>query len=61
MIKNLKIILLFISIFFITSCSDTIKIKKFKNEVPKWYLKNKNWWQPLLNKKGVGERIGTKV
>ena len=23
-----------------------------------WYLDNQNWWQPLLNRKGVGERLG---
>jgi uncharacterized lipoprotein YajG len=41
MIKKLQLIVLTVSILFITSCSDTVKIKKFKNEVPKWYLKNK--------------------
>ena len=24
-----------------------------------WYLKNEAWWRPLLERKGVGERLGT--
>jgi dTDP-glucose 4,6-dehydratase len=29
----------------------------------RWYLDNETWWRPLLNRKGVGERLGgiTKV
>jgi dTDP-glucose 4,6-dehydratase len=27
----------------------------------RWYLENQNWWQPLLDRKGVGERLGTKI
>jgi dTDP-glucose 4,6-dehydratase len=23
-----------------------------------WYLKNEDWWLPLLNRKGVGQRLG---
>ena len=26
-----------------------------------WYLANSDWWQPLLERKGVGERLGTKA
>ena len=25
-----------------------------------WYLDNEEWWQPLLNRAGVGQRLGTK-
>jgi dTDP-glucose 4,6-dehydratase len=25
-----------------------------------WYLDNENWWRPLLNRTGVGQRLGTK-
>ena len=25
----------------------------------RWYLENENWWSPLLERKGVGERLGT--
>lgn len=25
-----------------------------------WYLNNENWWRPLQNRSGVGERLGTK-
>lgn len=24
-----------------------------------WYLENENWWWPLLERKGVGQRLGT--
>ena len=24
----------------------------------KWYLENEEWWQPLLARAGVGERLG---
>ncbi|QBF34258.1 dTDP-glucose 4,6-dehydratase [Thalassococcus sp. S3] len=24
-----------------------------------WYLANEDWWQPLLNRQGVGQRLGT--
>ena len=24
----------------------------------KWYLENRNWWEPLLKRSGVGERLG---
>ena len=23
-----------------------------------WYLDNEAWWRPLLNREGVGERLG---
>ena len=26
----------------------------------RWYLDNESWWQPLLNRTGVGQRLGTK-
>ena len=26
-----------------------------------WYLENRDWWQALLDRKGVGERLGTKA
>ena len=26
-----------------------------------WYLANADWWQPLLNRDGVGTRLGTKA
>ena len=25
-----------------------------------WYLDNESWWKPLLNRTGVGQRLGTK-
>ena len=24
-----------------------------------WYLANRDWWQPLLAREGVGKRLGT--
>lgn len=26
-----------------------------------WYLKNENWWRPLMAREGVGDRLGRKV
>ncbi len=26
-----------------------------------WYLANEDWWRPLLNRQGVGQRLGTKA
>lgn len=26
-----------------------------------WYLDNEDWWRPLLERKGVGQRLGTKA
>ena len=26
-----------------------------------WYLENEAWWKPLLERKGVGERLGTRA
>ncbi|MBP1804940.1 dTDP-glucose 4,6-dehydratase [Rubellimicrobium aerolatum] len=26
-----------------------------------WYLRNEDWWRPLLARQGVGQRLGTKV
>ena len=25
-----------------------------------WYLDNENWWRPLLDRSGVGQRLGVK-
>jgi dTDP-glucose 4,6-dehydratase len=27
----------------------------------RWYLDNEAWWRPLLNRSGVGSRLGVKV
>mgnify|MGYP003630006486 FL=1 len=27
----------------------------------RWYLENEDWWRPLLDRKGVGHRLGTKA
>ena len=27
----------------------------------RWYLENEDWWRPLLDRKGVGNRLGTKA
>ncbi len=27
----------------------------------RWYLENEDWWRPLLNRQGVGARLGTKA
>ena len=27
----------------------------------RWYLENQDWWEPMLDIKGIGERLGTKI
>ena len=31
------------------------------NQTVCWYLENENWWRPLLDRSGVGKRLGLKV
>ena len=65
--------LFFLYIFFLTSCSTSdYKIKKFKNNIPKWYItekKEKNYFYgkatadsqsiELANRKATGLAIGS--
>lgn len=37
----------------------SVTVEEGLERTVQWYLDNQNWWQPLLNRKGVGERLGT--
>lgn len=38
----------------------SVTIAEGLDRTVKWYLKNENWWKPLLSRQGVGERLGTR-
>ncbi|MDC3067840.1 dTDP-glucose 4,6-dehydratase [Paracoccaceae bacterium] len=40
--------------------SPSIKFEEGLEKTVMWYLDNENWWRPLLNREGVGNRLGTK-
>ena len=37
------------------------EINKGLEKTVRWYINNKNWWQPLIKMKGTSERLGLKV
>ena len=36
----------------------TVTVEEGLERTVKWYLDNQDWWQPLLSRNGVGERLG---
>ena len=36
----------------------SVKLEEGLEKTVRWYLSNEDWWKPLLNRKGVGERLG---
>lgn len=38
----------------------SVTIEEGLEKTVQWYLDNENWWKPLQNRTGVGERMGTK-
>jgi dTDP-glucose 4,6-dehydratase len=38
----------------------SVTIEEGLEKTVQWYLDNESWWQPLLNRTGVGQRLGTK-
>ena len=38
----------------------SVAVEEGLEKTVQWYLDNENWWKPLLNRIGVGERLGTK-
>ena len=38
----------------------TVTLEQNLEKTVQWYLDNQDWWQPLLNLPGVGQRQGTK-
>lgn len=39
----------------------SVTIEKGLETTVQWYLENEDWWRPLLKRKGVGQRLGTKA
>ena len=38
----------------------SVTIEEGLEKTVKWYLNNENWWKPLLQRSGVGKRMGIK-
>ena len=36
----------------------SVTVEEGLEKTVRWYLSNEDWWKPLLNRKGVGERLG---
>jgi dTDP-glucose 4,6-dehydratase len=37
----------------------TVTVEQGMEKTVQWYLENENWWRPLLERAGVGHRLGT--
>jgi len=37
----------------------SVTLEEGVEQTVRWYLKNENWWRPLLARPGVGHRLGT--
>ena len=38
----------------------SVTVEQGLEKTVQWYLDNEDWWKPLQNRSGVGERLGTK-
>jgi len=38
----------------------SVSVEEGLEKTVQWYLDNEDWWKPLQNRTGVGERLGTK-
>ena len=38
----------------------SVTVEEGLEKTVQWYLDNEDWWHPLLNRTGVGQRLGTK-
>ena len=38
----------------------SLTVEEGLEKTVQWYLDNEDWWKPLQNRRGVGERLGTK-
>jgi len=38
----------------------SVTVEEGLEKTVQWYLDNEDWWKPLQNRNGVGERLGTK-
>ena len=39
----------------------SLSLQEGLEKTVRWYLQNENWWKPLLERFGVGQRLGTKL
>lgn len=39
--------------------SPSVTVEQGLQKTVQWYLDNEEWWKPLMQRKGVGERLGT--
>lgn len=39
----------------------SVTVEEGLRRTVQWYLDNESWWRPLLDRDGVGERLGTKA
>jgi len=39
----------------------SVTVEEGLEKTVQWYLDNRDWWQALLDRRGVGERLGTKA
>jgi dTDP-glucose 4,6-dehydratase len=39
----------------------SVTVEQGLERTVEWYLQNEAWWQPLLNRSGVGDRLGVKT
>ena len=39
----------------------SVTVEEGLRRTVRWYLDNRDWWQPLLDRQGVGQRLGTKA
>ena len=39
----------------------SVTIDEGLEKTVRWYLDNEDWWRPLLDRSGVGQRLGVKV
>lgn len=39
----------------------SVTVEEGLRRTVRWYLDNRAWWQPLLERQGVGQRLGTKA
>ncbi len=41
--------------------SPSVTVEEGLEKTVRWYLDNEDWWRPLMERQGVGQRLGTKA
>ena len=41
--------------------SPSVSVEDGLRRTVRWYLDNEDWWRPLLDRQGVGQRLGLKA